>query len=73
MGVFESRLRFVHDGEESNRSAFRSLKGMLLEGVVTQSEKDELSQMKETMRVDDEVHKQELKAAGWSEDEYHRG
>lgn len=47
--------------------------GVLVDGIVTTLEKDELSKMRREMRVDEHTHKAELEAAGWSTQEFDQG
>lgn len=47
--------------------------GVLVDGVVTSTEKKELAKMQRSMKVDDAAHAKELKAAGWSVQEYDQG
>lgn len=47
--------------------------GVLVDGIVTTTEKDELARMREEMEVDDATHAAELKAAGWTTQEFDQG
>ena len=47
--------------------------GVLVDGIVTTLEKDELSKMRREMMVDEQTHKTELEAAGWSPQEFDQG
>ncbi|CAM9181723.1 unnamed protein product, partial [Ectocarpus sp. 13 AM-2016] len=49
------------------------LTGVLVDGVVTTMEKDELEKMRQDMSVDEATHTAELKAAGWSTQEFDQG
>lgn len=47
--------------------------GVLVDGVVTTMEKDELEKMRQDMNVDEATHTAELRAAGWSTQEFEQG
>lgn len=47
--------------------------GVLVDGVVTTMEKDELEKLRQDMSVDEATHAAELKAAGWSTQEFDQG
>ncbi|CAM9450650.1 unnamed protein product [Scytosiphon promiscuus] len=49
------------------------LTGVLVDGVVTATEKDELAKMRREMKVDEATHEEELRAAGWSTQEFEQG
>ncbi|CAM9328538.1 unnamed protein product [Laminaria digitata] len=49
------------------------LTGVLVDGVVTSLEKDELTKMRRLMKVNDSTHARELKAAGWTAQEFDQG
>ncbi|CAM9344113.1 unnamed protein product [Ectocarpus sp. 8 AP-2014] len=49
------------------------LTGVLVDGVVTTMEKDELEKMRQDMSVDEATHTAELKTAGWSTQEFDQG
>lgn len=71
--------RLVRDGV--GRSVRRSIagwgagveQGVLVDGVVTTQEKDELAKWRREMGVNEETHAVELKAAGWSLQEFDQG
>lgn len=48
-------------------------KGVLVDGVVTSGEKEELQKMRKLMKVDDNAHVEELRVAGWSTQEFDQG
>lgn len=41
--------------------------------MVTTTEKDKLAKVRKSMRVDDAAHAEELKAAGWTMQEFDQG
>lgn len=47
--------------------------GVLVDGVVTSLEKDELTKMRKLMKVNDTTHAIELNAAGWTAQEFDQG
>lgn len=47
--------------------------GVLVDGVVTALEKDGLTKMRRLMKVNDSTHARELKAAGWTMEEFDQG
>lgn len=49
------------------------VQGVLVDGVVTSTEKEELAKMRKTMNVNDMAHKKEVEAAGWSIQEFDQG
>ncbi|CAM9481891.1 unnamed protein product [Ascophyllum nodosum] len=49
------------------------LQGVLVDGVVTLTERKELARMRRLVGVDDETHTREVEAAGWSAKEFDQG
>lgn len=49
------------------------MQGILVDGVVTPTEKEALDKARKMMGVDNDTHARELKAAGWSAREFDQG
>ncbi|CAN0355341.1 unnamed protein product [Pylaiella littoralis] len=65
-----SKLVDTHDPAVKYRQL---LTGVLVDGIVTATEKDGLAEMRRGMNVDEAVHAAGLKAAGWTTQEFDQG
>ncbi|CAM9481961.1 unnamed protein product [Ascophyllum nodosum] len=69
-----AKLLESHDPAIKYRQLLKArLSGVLVDGVVTLKEKEELARMRRLVGTDDEAHMREVEAAGWSAKEFDQG